>query len=142
MAVSHLGRKGDRRKSNNRVALVDRSGRLAGSRAPRMPLPSCRAGVPLTTQRFDRRRSSMKWSTCVVSLLLGGLAAAAQDEPKKEGKAETVISLTDTPKAIADQIKSGSVVDIVIEEPAASPVRTVFVGNRVSAVTEDRRKKD
>src|SRR5947209_6353332 len=84
----------------------------------------------------------MKWSTCVAALLLGGLVAAAQDEPKKDGKTETVISLADTPKAVADQIKSGSVVNIVIEEAAASPIHTVFVGNRVSAMTEDRRKKD
>jgi hypothetical protein len=80
-------------------------------------------------------------------LLLLGTTALADDPPDSEtpkgkGHREVVVSLAHTPKEVAAQIKVGMVIDLVIEEPAPSPARTIFPAKRVLAMAQDKRKKD
>jgi tetratricopeptide (TPR) repeat protein len=88
----------------------------------------------------------MRAISCGVLLLLISVAVGQdrpkEDEPKPGGTQEVMISLADTPKAMADQIKAGSVVDIVIEEQSSSPSKTIFLSRQVTVVVDDKRKKD
>ena len=77
-----------------------------------------------------------------VVLTLSMAFASAQDSPKDGGTKEVVISLANSTKAVADQMQIGSSIDVIIEEPGASPHRTVMPGKRVIATTNDKRKKD
>jgi hypothetical protein len=66
-------------------------------------------------------------------------AVVLADEPKKDTKKEIVIAIPVTANAgdnIAEWLRVGSSVNIVLEEPAAPPARTVFEGRRVSAIAE------
>jgi hypothetical protein len=86
----------------------------------------------------------MRTLACLVLLLLGITVAQAkddkaQDEPKYR---EVVISLANTPNAVAAQIKVGTSIDIIVEEPGSLPIHTVFPGKRVAATADDKRKKD
>lgn len=82
-----------------------------------------------------------------VVLMVAASAATAQDkpksdEPKPESSHEVTISLADTAKTVTDQIKGGSVVDIIVEEVSSSPSKTVFYARRVTTVVDDKKKKD
>jgi hypothetical protein len=66
---------------------------------------------------------------------------SAQDDPGERAKADVVISLEDTPKAVAAAVMAGTFIDLVLEETWGGTARTVFHHLRVVSVTEDRRKK-
>jgi hypothetical protein len=87
-------------------------------------------------------------------LLLCITVATGQDKPAQDKPAqdkpvpgeptykEVIISLANTPNAVAAQIKVGSRIDIIVEEPGPSPIHSVFPGKRVNAMAIDKRKKD
>src|SRR4051812_23721456 len=101
----------------------------------------------------------MKWFAWAMLVLFVGAAIAQSDskQQKTKGKGTVIfIALTpsrvdkdkpkDKPKDkgdvdenIAEWIRVGSLVNVVVEEPGTPTTRTVFEGRRVSAIAEENR---
>src|SRR5262245_54512213 len=85
----------------------------------------------------------MKWFAWVMLVVFVGVAIAQSDSKQQKTKGTVIFLAKDKDKKdkgqIAEWIRVGSTVNVVVEEPGTPTARTVFEGRRVSAIAEESR---